>query len=178
VLTVGEADEPALALVRARHRAPALALEFGFFLVSARLLLDPPFRWRDLIPGAAVCTVAAAIVHTMLIFFLRNWFAEYGRAYGGFGVGLALTAAVGIIASFWVWIAAVMDVYWEHRAGPPPLPPWRNCPPRPARRRPAYSPTGDARAENSAAIEPARARETAIKHGSRPAPRFSDAGTA
>ena len=37
---------------------------------------------------------------------------------GGFGVSLALIAAVGIIASFWVWIAAVMGVYWEHKAGP------------------------------------------------------------
>ena len=33
-------------------------------------------------------------------------------------VSLALIAAVGIIASFWVWIAAVMGVYWEHKAEP------------------------------------------------------------
>ena len=39
-------------------------------------------------------------------------------AYGAFGVGLALIAALGIIASFWVWIAAVMGVYWERKAGP------------------------------------------------------------
>jgi uncharacterized BrkB/YihY/UPF0761 family membrane protein len=95
-----------------------LALEFGFFLVSPRLLLDLPFKWRDLVPGAAVCSVAAAVVHAVLIFFLRNWLSEYGHAYGGFGVGLALIAAVGIIASFWVWIAAVMGVYWEQKAGP------------------------------------------------------------
>jgi hypothetical protein len=25
---------------------------------------------------------------------------------------------VGIVASFWVWIAAVMGVYWERKAGP------------------------------------------------------------
>ena len=95
-----------------------LVLEFGFFLVTPRLLLDLPFGWRDLVPGAAVCTVAGAIVHTAAVFFLRNWFGEYGNAYGAFGVGLALIAAVGIIASFWVWIAAVMGVYWERRAGP------------------------------------------------------------
>jgi uncharacterized BrkB/YihY/UPF0761 family membrane protein len=95
-----------------------LVLEFGFFLVTPRLLLDLPFAWRDLIPGAAVCTVAGAIVHTAAIFFLRNWFGEYGNAYGAFGVALALIAAVGIIASFWVWIAAVMGVYWERKAGP------------------------------------------------------------
>jgi hypothetical protein len=95
-----------------------LVLEFGFFLVTPRLLLDLPFAWRDLVPGAAVCTVANAIVHTATVFFLRNWIGEYGHAYGGFGVGLALIAAVGIIATFWVWIAAVMGVYWERKAGP------------------------------------------------------------
>ena len=31
-------------------------------------------------------------------FFLRKWFGEYGNAYGGFGVGLALIAALGIAA--------------------------------------------------------------------------------
>jgi len=95
-----------------------LAAEFVFFLISPRLLLDLPFKWRDLVPGAAVCTAAAVVVHAVTAFFLRNWVAEYGRAYGGFGVSLALIAAIGIIASFWVWIAAVMGVYWERKAGP------------------------------------------------------------
>jgi uncharacterized BrkB/YihY/UPF0761 family membrane protein len=98
--------------------AALLVLEFGFFLVTPRLLLDLPFAWRDLIPGAAVCTGAATVVHTVATLFLRNWFSEYGHAYGGFGISLALAAFVGIIASFWVWIAAVMGVYWERRAGP------------------------------------------------------------
>jgi uncharacterized BrkB/YihY/UPF0761 family membrane protein len=98
--------------------AVLLALEFGFFLVTPRLLLDLPFAWRDLIPGAAVCTGAGVIVHAVAVLFLRNWFAEYGHAYGGFGVSLALCAFVGIFAAFWVWIAAVMGVYWERKAGP------------------------------------------------------------
>ena len=82
------------------------------------MLLDLPFAWRDLVPGAAICTVANAVVHAVAVLFLRNWFGEYGNAYGGFGIGLALIAALGIVASFWVWIAAVMGVYWERRAGP------------------------------------------------------------
>ena len=98
--------------------AVLLVLEFGFFLVTPRLLLELPFAWRDLVPGAAICTVAGAAVHTVAVFFLRNWFGEYGNAYGGFGIGLALIAALGIVASFWVWIAAVMGVYWERKAGP------------------------------------------------------------
>ncbi len=95
-----------------------LALEFVFYLITPRLLLDLPFKWRDLVPGAAVCMAAAVIVHAVVFFFLRKWVAEYGEAYGGFGVSLALIAAIGIISSFWIWIAAVMGVYWERKAGP------------------------------------------------------------
>jgi uncharacterized BrkB/YihY/UPF0761 family membrane protein len=98
--------------------AVLVTLQFGFFLVSPRLLLDLPFAWRDLIPGAAICTGAAIVVHIVAALFLRNWFGVYGHAYGGFGVSLALAAFVGIIASFWVWIAAVMGVWWERKAGP------------------------------------------------------------
>jgi uncharacterized BrkB/YihY/UPF0761 family membrane protein len=87
-------------------------------MVSPRLLLDLPFAWRDLVPGAAVCTGAATVVHAVAVFLLHRWFSGYGHAYGGFGIALAMLAFVGIIASFWVWIAAVMSVYWEHKAGP------------------------------------------------------------
>lgn len=95
-----------------------IVAEFGFFLITPRLLLSLPFAWRDLVPGAAICTIAAVVVHAAATLFLRNWFGEYGHAYGGFGVGLALIAFTGIIASFWVWIAAAMGVWWERRAGP------------------------------------------------------------
>jgi len=80
--------------------------------------LTCPFAWRDLIPGAALCTGAGLIVHAVAVLFLRNWPGEYSRAYGGFGISLALCAFVGIFASFWVWIAAVMGVYRERKAGP------------------------------------------------------------
>jgi uncharacterized BrkB/YihY/UPF0761 family membrane protein len=113
--------------------AVLLVLEFGFFLLTPRLLLDRPFAWRDLLPGAAVCTVAGAIVHAVGVFFLRNWFGEYGNAYGAFGVGLALIAALGIIASFWVWIAVVMGSTGNAKPDPPRSPPWRNSQPTSAR---------------------------------------------
>ena len=40
-------------------RPVLVAPEFGFFLVGLRVLLDLPANWRELVPGAAVCTVAA-----------------------------------------------------------------------------------------------------------------------
>jgi len=60
--------------------AVLLALEFGFFLVSPRLLLDLPFAWRDLIPGAALCTGAGVIVHAVAVFFLRNWLVSIRKS--------------------------------------------------------------------------------------------------
>jgi len=62
--------------------------------ISPRLLPELPFKWRDLVPGAAVCTVAALIVHAATAFFLRNWVAAYGHAYGGHKAGPAAVAAM------------------------------------------------------------------------------------
>jgi hypothetical protein len=39
------------------------------------------------------------------------------HAYGSFGIALSIIAYVGLIALFWVWIAAVMGTYWENKAG-------------------------------------------------------------
>jgi hypothetical protein len=94
-----------------------LGIQYGFFLVTPRLLLELPFAWRDLATGAAICTMAVVAVNALASFELHRWFSEYGAAYGGFGVGLALMAAVALIATFWVWIAAVMGIYWERKAG-------------------------------------------------------------
>ena len=92
-------------------------MTFGFYLATPRLVLDLPFVWRDLMPGALICAVAAGILNTASTFFLRNWFGAYGHAYGPFGVSLALMSWIGIVAAFWVWIAAASGVYWERRAG-------------------------------------------------------------
>jgi len=94
-----------------------IGLNYGFFLITPRLLLELPFAWRDLAPGAAMCTVAAIAVSALMSFELHKWFSEYGEAYGDFGIGLAIMAGVAIIATFWVWIAAVMGIYWERKAG-------------------------------------------------------------
>ncbi len=94
-----------------------LLLQFGFFIVTPRLLLDLPFAWRDLAPGAAVSTGGAILINAVSSFELHRWLSAYGHAYGGFGIGLGLIAFLGIVALFWVWVAAVMGVYWEERAG-------------------------------------------------------------
>ncbi len=94
----------------------ALSMTFIFYLVTPRLVLDLDFGWRDLVPGAAICTVAAGLLNTASTFVLASWFSWYGQAYGGFGVALAIMSWLGILALFWVWIAAAQGVYWERRA--------------------------------------------------------------
>ena len=94
-----------------------LLLQFGFFIVTPSLLLDLPFAWRDLAPGAAVSTAAAVLINAVSSFELHRWLGAYGHAYGGFGIALSMVAYLGILALFWVWVAAVMGVYWEQKAG-------------------------------------------------------------
>jgi uncharacterized BrkB/YihY/UPF0761 family membrane protein len=92
-------------------------LNFLFFWISPRLLLDLPFEWRPLVPGALVCVVVNAIVNAVSAFYLRNLLQAYGHAYGGFGIALAFLAWIGILALFWVWIGVIAAVYWERFAG-------------------------------------------------------------
>jgi uncharacterized BrkB/YihY/UPF0761 family membrane protein len=99
----------------------SLLVTFGFYLATPRLVLDLPFGWRDLLPGAAVCAAVAAAINVASTYLVRNWFSAYGRAYGGFGVALALMSWIAIVSVFWVWIAAAEGVYWERRADPDAL---------------------------------------------------------
>jgi hypothetical protein len=67
-------------------------------------------------PGAAVSTAAAILINAVSSIELHRWLGAYGHAYAGFGIALSMVAYLGILALFGVWVAAVMGVYWEHRA--------------------------------------------------------------
>jgi uncharacterized BrkB/YihY/UPF0761 family membrane protein len=95
----------------------SFSVTFGFYLSTPRLVLDLPFAWRDLRVGALVCTVFAGCLNLASTFFLHNWFGAYGHAYGAFGVSLALMSWIGIVAAFWIWIAAAQGVYWQDKVG-------------------------------------------------------------
>jgi uncharacterized BrkB/YihY/UPF0761 family membrane protein len=98
-----------------------IAVDFGFYLLTPRLLLDVPLEWRHLVPGAAICVVAYGIVIFVSAWLMRNWLSAYGHAYGGFGVALAFLSWIGVLATFWVWIGAIAGVYWERYASPEEL---------------------------------------------------------
>jgi hypothetical protein len=96
----------------------ALAMTFTFYLVTPRLVLDLDFglarppSWRGHLYRRGRSAQHGIDVR------LASWFGWYGKAYGGFGVALALMSWMGILALFWVWIAAAQGVYWERRASP------------------------------------------------------------
>lgn len=94
----------------------AFAMTLCFYWVTPRLVLDLPFGWRDLLPGALISAVLAAGLNTASTFVVANWFGWYGQAYGAFGIALALMAWLGILSIFWVVIASAQGVYWERRA--------------------------------------------------------------
>jgi uncharacterized BrkB/YihY/UPF0761 family membrane protein len=94
----------------------SLAVTFCFYLATPRVVLHLPFLWRDLLPGAVICTVMAAVLNFASTFVLASWFEWYGHAYGSFGVALALMSWIGIVALFWMLIASAQGVYWERRA--------------------------------------------------------------
>jgi uncharacterized BrkB/YihY/UPF0761 family membrane protein len=94
-----------------------LLVHVGFYLVTPRLVMDLPFAWRDLVPGALIAAVASLGLNLVTAFELHRWFGEYARAYGSYGIALAIMAAVAVNAAFWIWIAAFMGTYWEDRAG-------------------------------------------------------------
>ena len=94
----------------------SFAMTLVFYWATPRLVLDLPFGWRDLLPGALIAAVLAGVLNIASTFVLARWFSWYGQAYGSFGVALALMSWVGIVSLFWVAIAAVQGVYWEGRA--------------------------------------------------------------
>ncbi len=89
---------------------------FLFYLLTPRLVLDLPFEWRHLVPGAAFSVIVFGIVNAISAALMRNWLSAYGHSYGGFGIALAFLSWIGIIATFWVWISAIAAVYWERFA--------------------------------------------------------------
>ena len=92
------------------------AMTLCFYWVTPRLVLKLPFGWLELLPGALLCAVAAAVLNTASTFVLANWFSWYGHAYGAFGIALALMSWIGILSIFWMFIASAQGVYWERKA--------------------------------------------------------------
>jgi len=91
-----------------------VALTFGFWLVTPRLLLDKDLGgWRGLVPTAVMGTVTSLCLRVASWFVLPSWANYYATPFGAIGAVLALLFWIMIVAYAWVMIAIVGAVWWE-----------------------------------------------------------------
>lgn len=108
----------------ARHGRPfyiavvpvILLMNFLFWLVTPRLLLDKDLDWADLRPGAVMGMIASTVLWRLSVIILRSWFDWYGRGFGGFGIALAMLTWTYVVAISWVAIVVAASAYWERTA--------------------------------------------------------------
>lgn len=93
-----------------------LALNYGFWMVTPRLLLDKELGWRDLRPSALVGCVASTGLWVASLLILPGWFDWYGRGFGAIGLALAMLAWTYVVTIFWVLITCAAAAYWERTA--------------------------------------------------------------
>ncbi len=102
----------ALAVVLALFPAGVL-----FWLLTPALLLNRKLGWRDLLPGAVVCTIGQIVLQETAFFFVPSTISQYYNLFGQFGVAIALLFWVWLSALLWVSAAVLNAVMWERRTG-------------------------------------------------------------
>ena len=93
-----------------------LLMNFLFWLITPRLLLDKELDWDDLKPGAVMGMIASTVLWGMSLAILPGWFDWYGRGFGSIGIALAMLAWTYVVAVVWVVIVTASAAYWERTA--------------------------------------------------------------
>lgn len=91
-------------------------MNYWFWQVTPRLLLDKKLDSRDLRPGAIFGMVASTALWVLSLFILPGWFSWYGRGFGGVGIALAMLSWTYVVSIVWVVIVVVSAVMWERTA--------------------------------------------------------------
>lgn len=108
----------------ARHGAWAFALSipivllmnYGFWLITPRLLLDKALNWHDLRPGAVLGMIGSTALWALSLVILPGWFSWYGRGFGGVGIALAMLSWTYVVSIVWVLIVVTSAIMWERSA--------------------------------------------------------------
>ena len=96
---------------------PIVALmNYWFWQVTPRLLLDKKLDSSDLRLGAILGMIASTVLWVLSLFILPGWFSWYGRGFGGVGIALALLSWTYVVSIVWVFIVVVSAVMWERSA--------------------------------------------------------------
>ena len=93
-----------------------LLMNYWFWLITPRLLLDKNLATRDLRPGAILGMIASTALWILSLLILPGWFSWYGRGFGGIGITLALLSWTYVVSIVWVVIVVISAVMWERSA--------------------------------------------------------------
>lgn len=93
-----------------------LAMNYLFWLVTPRLLLDKELDPPDLRPGAVMGMIASTALWGLSAVILPGWFDWYGRGFGGVGIALAMLSWTYVVSIVWVVIVVASSAYWERTA--------------------------------------------------------------
>lgn len=110
--------------IPARHGKPLylavipviLIMNYLFWLVTPRLLLDKQLDPPDLRPGAIMGMIASTALWRLSGEVLPGWFDWYGRGFGAVGIALAMLSWTYVVAIVWVVIVVASSAYWERTA--------------------------------------------------------------
>ena len=93
-----------------------MLMNYVFWLVTPRLMLDKDLDREDLRPGAILGMFASTLLWGLSLVILPGWFSWYGRGFGGIGIALALLSWTYVISLSWVIIVVISAVMWERSA--------------------------------------------------------------
>jgi len=93
-----------------------LLMNYMFWLVTPRLLLDKRLDPPDLRPGAVMGMIASTVLWRLSAIILPSWFDWYGRGFGAIGIALAMLSWTYVVSIVWVVIVVAAAAYWERTA--------------------------------------------------------------
>jgi uncharacterized BrkB/YihY/UPF0761 family membrane protein len=93
-----------------------VVMNYWFWAMTPRLLLDKPLAKADLRPGAILGTIGSTALWILSLVILPGWFDWYGRGFGGVGIALAMLSWTYVVSIVWVVIVVISAVMWERSA--------------------------------------------------------------
>ena len=93
-----------------------MVMNYWFWVMTPRLLLDKPLAHNDLRPGAILGMIGSTALWVLSLVILPGWFSWYGRGFGGVGIALAMLSWTYVVSIVWVVIVVISAIMWERSA--------------------------------------------------------------
>jgi membrane protein len=95
----------------------ALAVNFGLWVWTSKILPNTRIPWRAVLPGALFAAVGLEILKAIGAFYVPKLVASSSQLYGTLGVVFALLAWLFFFGRLIIYSAVVNVVLWEKDAG-------------------------------------------------------------